>query len=95
MFKFDDGIYTNLIVMIFKDPIQLPCEDTICCQHLSESDIVKENRIKCKECNDEFRVRENQFKSKNELTQLIESILFKRGSNQSQTRNRNFKNKII
>ncbi len=56
-----------------KDPILLPCEDSICREHLSESDIVKENIIKCKECSDEFRVRENQFKSNNELTQLIES----------------------
>jgi hypothetical protein len=53
--------------------ILLPCNDSICREHLSESDIVKENRIKCKECNDEFRVRENQFKSNNELTQLTES----------------------
>ena len=58
---------------IVKNPILLSCHDSICFEHLSESDIVKENRIKCKECNDEFRVRENQFKSNNELTQLIES----------------------
>jgi hypothetical protein len=58
---------------IFKDPILLPCEDSICCQHLSERDVVKTNRIKCKECNEEFGAKENQFKSNEDLKKLIES----------------------
>jgi hypothetical protein len=28
---------------IFKDPIELPCKDSICRQHLKERDIVKQN----------------------------------------------------
>jgi hypothetical protein len=58
---------------IFKDPIDLPCDDSICREHLSEQDVVKANRIKCKECNKEFQVKENQFKSNNELVNSIES----------------------
>jgi hypothetical protein len=58
---------------IFKDPIQLPCDDSICREHLSERDVVKENCIKCNECNKEFVVKENEFKSSNALKKLIES----------------------
>jgi hypothetical protein len=28
---------------IVKDPIDLPCDESICRQHLSEKDVVKEN----------------------------------------------------
>jgi hypothetical protein len=58
---------------IFKDPIQLPCEDSICRQHLSERTVVKANRIKCKKCNEDFAVKNNEFKSNNQLKHSIES----------------------
>jgi hypothetical protein len=58
---------------IFKDAIQLPCGDSICRQHLSEKDAVKANRIKCKQCNEEYGVKDNEFKSNNQLKSLIES----------------------
>jgi hypothetical protein len=29
---------------IVKDPIDLPCDESICRQHLSEKDVVKENK---------------------------------------------------
>ena len=31
---------------IFKDPILLPCDDSICREHLSERDVVKQNKSK-------------------------------------------------
>jgi hypothetical protein len=58
---------------IFRDPIDLPCGDSICRQHLSERDIVKQNKIKCKQCNKEYQVKDNEFKSNNQLKHLIES----------------------
>jgi hypothetical protein len=58
---------------IFRDPIQLPCGDSICREHLSDKDVVKVNRIKCKKCNGEFGVKNNEFKSHNELNNSIES----------------------
>jgi hypothetical protein len=58
---------------IFRDQIKLPCGDSICREHLSERNVVKQNKIKCKKCNDEFGVKNNQFKSNNELKSLIES----------------------
>jgi hypothetical protein len=40
---------------------------------VAERDVVKENRIKCKKCNDEFGVKNNEFKPNEALTQLIEN----------------------
>jgi hypothetical protein len=58
---------------IFKNPIILPCDDSICRQHLSERDVVKQNRIKCNKCNEVFQVRNNHFESNEDLKKLIES----------------------
>jgi hypothetical protein len=58
---------------IFKDPINLPCEDSICRGHLKERDVAKANRIKCKTCNEDFQIKDNHFESNEALTQLIES----------------------
>jgi hypothetical protein len=58
---------------IYKDPIVLPCGDSICREHLHERNVVKHNKIKCKKCNDEFGVKNNEFKSNNELKHSIES----------------------
>jgi hypothetical protein len=57
---------------IFKNPIVLPCGDFICRYHLKERDVVKQNKFKCKKCNDKFSDKTNRFKSNNELTRLIE-----------------------
>ena len=55
-----------------KDPILLPCDDSICRQHLSERD-VKENKMKCNDCNQEFQVKDIEFKSNKTLKKLTES----------------------
>jgi hypothetical protein len=55
---------------IFKDPSLLPCHDSICREHLKERDIVI---VKCKECNEEYGVKNNDFKPNEALTQLLES----------------------
>jgi hypothetical protein len=57
---------------IFRDPILLPCEDSICRQHLKEREIVKANKIKCKKCNGEFRVKDNHFESNEDLKESVE-----------------------
>jgi hypothetical protein len=51
----------------------LPCGDSICREHLSERDVVKQNKIRCNKCNAEFQVRDNEFKSNNEFMNSIES----------------------
>ena len=57
---------------IFKDPIQLPCGDSICLEHLSDRNVCKENKIECKKCSEEFGVKSNDFKSNEDLKKLIE-----------------------
>jgi hypothetical protein len=57
---------------IYKDPIVLPCGDSICREHLSDKDVLKVNRIKCKKCNEEFGVKNNEFKSNEDLRKLVE-----------------------
>ena len=56
---------------ILQDPILLPCDDSICCVHLSEKAIVNANRIKCNKCKQEHQIKENQFRSINEFKKLI------------------------
>ncbi len=58
---------------IVKNPILLPCDDSICDEHLSETNVVKENKIRCKECNKEFEVNDDEFRTIKSLNKLIES----------------------
>jgi hypothetical protein len=58
---------------IVKDPIELPCEDILCLEHLSDRDVVKENKIKCGECNEEFQIKDIEFKSIQACKKLKES----------------------
>jgi hypothetical protein len=51
----------------------MPCDDSICREHLSDKDVRKENKLKCKQCNEEFRVKDIEFKSNKALTKLIEN----------------------
>ena len=73
MLKLKSKLTCSFCSRIFKDPIELPCEDIICREHLSDRDVVKENRIKCTKCNEEFQIKDNQFKSTKAFTNLIES----------------------
>jgi len=51
----------------------LPCgEHLICHEHLVEKDVVKENRIKCNDCNKDFQIKDNDFKSNRPFKKLIE-----------------------
>ena len=51
----------------------MPSDETICRQHLSDRDVVKQNRIKCKQCNQELGVKDSGFQSNEPLTQLLEN----------------------
>ena len=73
MLKLKSQLTCSYCSRIFKDPILLPCDDSICSEHLKERDIVKAKRIKCKKCNEEFQIKEHHFESNEALTQLIES----------------------
>jgi hypothetical protein len=58
---------------IFKDPIELPCTHSICREHLTEDSVRKSIKIKCAECNEEFKIKENEFKSCHLVKQLLDS----------------------
>ena len=61
---------------IFKDPVKLPCIHHLCKQHLTEKDNVKQNRIKCGECKQEFQVKNNEFKATEMLKDKLDDFLF-------------------
>jgi hypothetical protein len=61
---------------IFKDPIELPCEDLICKEHLTAKDVQKQNKIKCLECKKEFPVKNEEFKSVKLIQKQIENKLY-------------------
>jgi hypothetical protein len=68
---------------IVKNPILLPCDDSICGEHLSETNVVKENKIRCKECNKEFEVTCDEFRTIKSLNKLIESQSYLSGEERS------------
>jgi hypothetical protein len=61
----------------------LSCDDSICSGHLKESDAVKQNKIKCKTCNEEFGVKGHEFKSNEDLKKLLESLSYLSGEEMS------------
>ena len=47
---------------ILNEPIELPCGDLICQEHLKENEVVQENKINCLTCKREFEINSNHFK---------------------------------
>jgi hypothetical protein len=45
----------------------------MCREHLSARSVVKQNKIKCAKCSEEFQVNGHKFKSNNELLKVLES----------------------
>ena len=87
MLKSKSHLTCSFCSKIFKDPIELPCGDSICRKHLSERDVVKEKRIKCKECNEEFGVKGKQFQIDSSIHEVNrESMLSERRREKSQTK---------
>jgi hypothetical protein len=73
---------------IFHDPIELPCSHNLCRQHLTENNVIKENKIKCVTCNAEFKVKGNDFKSNYFVKKQLEELVYLSGEEFE------FKNKI-
>ena len=83
MFKSKSICACSFCSKIVKDPIDLPCWDSICREHLTDRDVVKEDKIKCNECNQEYQVKGNHFESNETLKKLIESESFLNREKQS------------
>jgi hypothetical protein len=76
MLKIKSQLTCSHCARIFKDPILLPCNDSVCRQHLSEKDSAEKNNIKCNYCKQEFHANDNQFRSNNSLRKLVESFSY-------------------
>ncbi len=61
---------------IFQDPIELPCSHNLCKEHLAEKDVVKQNRIECRECKQDYEVKGNEFKPKLLVKTLLDKLVY-------------------
>ena len=59
---------------ILKDPVELPCGDFICKEHLN--DIQKKNNIQCLVCLGEFKVKNEEFRSVKLIQKLLENKVY-------------------
>jgi hypothetical protein len=66
----------SLCSKIFKDPVELPCQDFICREHLFAKDVQKQNKIKCVECKKEFPVKNEEFKSVKLIQKMLDNKLY-------------------
>ena len=57
--SFKEDLKCSYCPKVLKDPIILPCQDTICKEHLDESNI---KSIQCLTCNEEFNLENIEFK---------------------------------
>jgi hypothetical protein len=56
---------------LLKDPIELPCKHSLCRIHMVEKCVAQKNKIKCGECKQDFRIKNNDFK----LNHLVKKLL--------------------
>ena len=61
---------------IFKDPIELPCEDFICQEHLTDRIVKKQNKIVCVNCKNCFEVKDNDFNTSHLLSKLLDEKVY-------------------
>ena len=58
--SFKEDLKCSYCPKVLKDPIILPCQDTICKEHLEETNI---KSIQCLTCNEEFNLDKIEFKT--------------------------------
>ena len=61
---------------ILKCPVELPCGDLICQEHLKEKEVLKQSKIKCAECKQEFDVKSNEFQSHDALRESLKGQFY-------------------
>ena len=61
---------------IFKSPKELPCKDLICQDHLSERSLVKQNKIQCLKCKQEFEIKGGEFASIDFVQKLLDNQVY-------------------
>ena len=61
---------------IFRDPIELPCKHSICQEHLTEKEVLNQNKIRCSKCKEDFEVKGSEFKSIELVKQMLENKIY-------------------
>jgi hypothetical protein len=61
---------------ILEDPIELPCGHLICRHHLTEKTLLKETKIECAKCKQEFNVKSDEFRANKFMKQLIDDKVY-------------------
>jgi hypothetical protein len=51
--------------------VERPCTHSICREHLIVDNVRKLNKLKCAESNEEFKVKESEFKSCHFMKQIL------------------------
>jgi hypothetical protein len=75
--KLASDLTCSCCMKIFKNPVILPCNDSLCEEHLKEPDVLKHNKIKCNICNQVFNVKDNDLIRENRLVKsLIEKEVY-------------------
>jgi len=66
----------SLCKRILINPIELPCQDCVCKEHLLDKDAQKLNRIKCGKCRQEFECNRIEFKSFKAFQNLLDDQIY-------------------
>ena len=61
---------------ILKDPIELPCENYICREHLTDKEVLKDNKLKCLICKQNHDINEHQYKANKCFKQQLDDKLY-------------------
>ena len=70
--KWKQSLICSYCSKLFKDPIELPCDDCICQEHLFENNVLKANKIQCVKCKQEFEVNGINFKINKFAKQMLD-----------------------
>ena len=76
MNKLKSGYICSYCSKIFKDPIELPCDDLLCKEHLNDKEVVQRDKIKCSTCKQEFQVKDHDFKLNKFVQKQIDNKLY-------------------
>jgi hypothetical protein len=74
--KLKQSLTCSYCSKIYKNPIELPCEDCICREHLKDKKVLDKNKIQCVKCKQEFEVNESDFKSSKFIQRQVEGQVY-------------------
>ena len=69
MQKLKSSLTCSYCSKIYKDPIELPCQDLMCKEHL-----FNKSKIECSTCKQEFEIKGSDFKLNKSIQIMIEDL---------------------